>query len=415
MTVADRVFLCLSAKTGGSETAEEPVPGFLRLEPYVELARRAREASIDALFLADHPSLQRDNRADVAHTLDPLQLLGAVLSRVPDIGALCTASAVHSHAYELARRLQTLNWLTEGRVAWNVVASYNAATAENFGAALTEHDERYAHTDETVRAVTALWDSWRLGNDLDGQRGRQVGFTGKHVRTAGPLNIPQPPWGPPVIAQAGGSPQGIELAGRHGELVFASVLTVASGQAYRAELADAAHRHGRTGPIRLLAALRLTVGADEAEVRERALGRRRRGAADADGRWLADLLSLDLATLDRKRPLDELELAPGANLPQGFFRSITALIREQHPSFDQLVAQGIENHNYAAGTPVEIADFIEEWWRSGAVDGFVLSGADRDLELLFQCVIPVLQRRGVFPHGYTQGTLRDRFVLGPPQ
>lgn len=422
MTTSPRIYLNLSLHISSRRRADGDSLSwddrFTDIDEYVKIAQAAQRARIDALFLADHPVLYRSTQESPKHTLDPLVLLTSILASVPDIGGVITASTSLNNPFDLARRLQTLNWLSKGRVAWNLVATWNPDVAANYGASpLADHAARYAQATEATDVISRLWQSWALPEDTSpgGVRGISLDHVGEYFSVRGPLTVPNTPWGPPIISQAGASPQGIELGGRFGEIIYAAEQTVAGSKRYKAELHDAAVRAGRIDPvIRVLPGLRILTGSTAAEV-ESKLARERASTSldDKKAHGLAEQLSLDLSTLDVDAPLSRARLRAGGSLPQGMFRAITDLLDEEPLSFRQLVERRIEGHRLVSGTPDQIADDIESWWRAGAVDGFTVNpySVEDDLDLFLTEVIPILQQRGIFPTEYTDQTLRERFDL----
>jgi FMN-dependent oxidoreductase (nitrilotriacetate monooxygenase family) len=418
MTTGNHVFLALSLHLTRQRFHLDDDDDVLSVEPYVEIARKAHAASLDSLFLADHPSLVRDPSAALKHTVDPFVILSAVLAQVPDIAGIYTTSAIYNHPYDLARKLQTLNWFSRGRVIWNAVATWNPEVAANFGSQLANHDDRYARTSDALSLIEELWSSWHTGDqDPHAERGNRISSHHPFYDIAGPLNVPLPPWGNPVIAQAGGSPQGVELAGKYASLVYASLHSKSGGREYKRELDEQARKHGRgpSDPVRLLPGLTIAVErtTDQVEAsRINIFGTPGTDEFEGRARKLAAQLSLDLSTLDRDAVLASESVAPAGPLPQGFVKAIVALLDEEPLSFNDLVQRRVDNHKIVVGTPVDIADHIQDWWSSGAVDGFVINpyGRAQDRDLFLDEVVPILQTRGIFPDGYQDTTARERFT-----
>nr|WP_281388804.1 NtaA/DmoA family FMN-dependent monooxygenase [Rhizobium cellulosilyticum] len=390
---------------------------FTDLEEYLKIARAAQAARIDAVFLADHPVLYRNVTEPPKHTLDPLIILSMILAAVPDIGGIYTASTTLNHPYNLARRLQSLNWLSKGRVGWNVVATWNPDVAENYGnQPLGDHASRYSQADEATDVVRRLWQSWDQGGEGDHTlRGQPIDHDGEYFSIKGPLTVPNAPFGPPVICQAGASSQGIALGGTHADIIYAVAHSKKGTLAYRQELLAAATKAGRSDPtIRILPGLRVITGSTSEEVARKAAAEDE--ATPVDGpraERLAEQLSLNFGQFDPDAPLVIETLKPGGSLPQGFFRALVDLVEEENLSFRQVLQRRAENHRLVVGTPNEIADDIETWWRSGAVDGFTFNphSVGEDLSLILEEVVPILQSRGLYPREYEDATLRERYDL----
>jgi FMN-dependent oxidoreductase (nitrilotriacetate monooxygenase family) len=220
----------------------------------------AERGALDAIFIADRPALAIF-RAGFFPQLwyDPIVLLAALGMTSRQIGLIGTASTTYSAPYDLARRLATADHATDGRMGWNVVTTHDPDVALNFGiAAHPDHDDRYARAAEFVDVVRRLWDGWqddaivgdrRAGVWADIHRIHPADFHGAYYDVAGALPVPRSPQGHPVLAQAGSSPAGIDLAGRIADVVFTPQASIAAGLIFREQLNTAAARHGRaTGP-----------------------------------------------------------------------------------------------------------------------------------------------------------------------
>lgn len=402
---------------------------FARWEHYRRAAEIARRGVLDAVFVSDHPAVQRDATRAPAHVFDPIVLFAAIAAAVPDIGFVLTASTSYNSPYNLARRLQSLDEISGGRVIFNAVANFNPDIAANFGAAgLADRASRYRKADEFVEVVKKLWLSWDLPASPQGplwDDSAVIDHHGEFFDVRGPLNVPTGPQGHPVISQAGASDQGVDFAGKHAEIAYAALLSKEAAFAYRARLDEAAQRHGRApGSIRVFPGAHVFVGdtPDEARRRHEAfLGVR--GEDGLIGRFLAEQRALNPEFprhVDVDRPLRAAWFAPveGQQRPIGFTRALQDLVALEEPTTRQIVrrAGGAGGHRLIVGTPKEVADALIDWWADGAVDGFnvhlpVLPG---DLERFVDQVVPVLQAEGVYPRAYDSPTIRGRFGLPHP-
>ena len=201
-----------------------------KLSFWTDLATQAEEAGFDALFLGDVLALQGAADKHLSDALDPIVIMSALASVTSRIGLIATASTTFDHPFHLARRFASLDHISGGRAGWNIVTSSNVLEALNFGLnSMPDHAERYARAADVVDAVLALWDSWdadakiadqKSGQYLDPSKIRRVGHGGPYVRTAGPLNVPRPPRGRPVLAQAGSSEVGRAFAAARADIVF---------------------------------------------------------------------------------------------------------------------------------------------------------------------------------------------------
>jgi len=388
----------------------------------------AERGRLDAVFFADSPSITLFRAAFFPEVrYDPVTLIAALGQRSERVGLFATASTTYNAPYELARRLATADHATGGRVGWNVVTTRNAAAAKNFGAdAHPEHDDRYARASEFVDVVLRLWDSWgedaivgdrASGRWADISRIRPANFHGEYYDVEGALPVPRSPQGHPVIAQAGSSPPGIDLAARTADVVFTPQPSVETGLAFRQKIDQAAARHGRpAGSIRILPGIAFVLGSTDSEAIERR--RALEASVDPEFRWrmLAHNAGLDHERIDPTQPLSQ-ELAATAEATS-FARTIINRAVESQRPFGELAQEitGLPGGLEFTGTPEQMADTIEEWISRGGSDGFTLQPTTLpdSLELFVEHVIPILQRRGLHRTEYTGMTLRDHLGLDRP-
>ncbi|MFC8525909.1 NtaA/DmoA family FMN-dependent monooxygenase [Nocardia sp. NPDC057227] len=406
---------------------------FADFEHYRRSAELARSGNLDAVFVSDHPALQRDARRGPGHLFDPIVLFSAIASAVPDIGFVLTASTSYNSPYNLARRLASLDAISGGRVIFNAVANFNPDIAANFTASgLLDRDDRYRKADEFLEVVKKLWLSWDTpdgpepqGPLWDETTARTIDHHGEFFDVRGPLNVPVGPQGHPVISQAGASAQGIDFAGKHAEIVYAALLSKQAAHEYAAQLDAAAQRHGRPpGSIRLFPGVNVYLGDSRAE----ALRRHEvfSGAENEDGliaAFLTQQRSFNPAfpkSIDPDIPLkpEWFEPQEDQTRPIGFSKAVQDLVRIEQPSTREIVRRvgGAGGHRLVIGSPKEVADQLVDWWADGAVSGFNAHFPllPDDLERFVREVVPILQAEGVFPTGYDAPTIRGRFGLPEP-
>lgn len=407
----------------------DPV-GSLRPEQWAHIAKVAERGTLDAVFLADSPSLQGSPESGPGLAYDPTVLLAFLAGQTEHIGFIATISTSFEEPYNLARRVLSLDHLSHGRAAWNVVTSVDAGAAANFSARPhLSRSDRYARAEEFVDVVNALWSSWDedaiIGDQEGGvfarpERVRTIDHHGPHFDVAGPLNVPHSPQGAPVIFQAGGSPAGLELAARNADGVFASLGTIEQARAYSGDLRRRAVHHGRPADaIRVMPGLSFVLGSTEAEARERNDALNELAGEDRRA-WIAWQLGVDADDLAFDRPLpdsliDATELS--ANGSQGAREIVLAIAREDRRlTLRQLLDRVITWHRLFVGAPEQLADDIERWFRAGVVDGFNLMPDvnPSGLELFVDHVVPILRERGLFRHEYEGTTLRDHLGLARP-
>ena len=349
------------------------------------IARVLELGKFDSLFFADILGLYDlfgGNFATILRCggqmglLDPIPLL-SIMSRVTSrIGLGATLSSTFYPPYHLARTLGTLDLLSGGRVAWNVVASHGHLEAQNFGRdQLPARDTRYDYADEVVEAVCRLWESWDADAlVLDKQRGiyadpdkvHYVNYQGRWISTRGPLTVPRSPQGRPVIMQAGSSPRGRDFAARWGELVFTLQHSKADMQAFYQDMKARVVAQGRApDECLILPSVDAIIGETDAIARER------------------QALTLDVILQGTE--------AQALTLGEAARRFATSELCPQ-----------------IVGSPESVADQLQDLFESQACDGFILTPTLMPgmFEQFCRAVVPVLQARGLFRRDYTGTTLR---------
>lgn len=399
---------------------------------YRQLAEVAEQAKLDTIFIADHVAIWDSVKSGVAHyanaRLEPLTLLSALAAVTKHIGLVATASTSYYEPFNLARFFASLDHLSKGRAAWNVVTSAMDEEALNFGRDSTiEHAHRYERAGEFLDAATALWDSWEdeavlidkeSGRFADPDLVHRINHVGAHFKVRGPLNVPRPPQGHPLIFQAGSSDSGRDLAAAHVDVHFAIIRSIEEGLLYRKDMNERLARHGRApDSFKILPGILPIVAASAAEAREK---------QEILESLMLDNLAIDLlsngAGIDLSgEPLD----GPLPDLPdERTFNGVRSTLNKvralagQNNSIRQ-IARKLANTGAVptvAGTPKDIADQLEAWFVSGAADGYNLMFPllPEDWVNFATTVVPELQRRGLFRTEYEPGTLRDRLGLARP-
>ncbi|MFE5934443.1 LLM class flavin-dependent oxidoreductase [Streptomyces sp. NPDC056470] len=397
---------------------------------YQNLARIAERGKLDSLFLADSPGQQGDPARRPAGRLEPTVLLTALAGATERIGLIATASTSYNEPYNLARRFASLDHVSAGRAGWNIVTTAGADAARNFGLDDTPlHKERYERADEFLDVSTRLWDSWaddaivadkNAGIHADTAKVRRINHAGRFFRVDGPLNVPRSPQGHPLLVQAGSSQNGKAFAARWAEAVFTAQQTLQEAQAFYADLKKRAAAHGRDPHgIKILPGIVPVIGDTEAEAADLDRELDRLISPEFAKRQLARLFKLDPDALDLDAPLPE-------NLPsedeiegsKSRYTLIVDLARREKLTVRQLIGRlgGGRGHRTFTGTPVQVADAIEEWFDNGAADGFNIMPPvlPSGLEVFVDRVVPILQERGRFRTDYTGTTLREHYGLPRP-
>jgi FMN-dependent oxidoreductase (nitrilotriacetate monooxygenase family) len=392
-------------------------------------AQMAERGKFDLFFVGDAVTMQLDLHPSFITRFEPTTLLAGLARVTSKIGLGATVSTSFSEPYNVARTFSSIDHMSNGRAAWNVVTSTMDASALNFGQdRLKDHDLRYEIAGEFVDVVRGLWDSWDDGALVaDRQRGifvdpskvRDLNHKGRFFSVKGALNIERCPQGHPIIIQAGGSEPGQELSARVADLVFSPINgDLASAKAKYESLKARLPKYGRERKdLAILPGIMPVVG-DSADQAREELGQLQQWlkASDAIVRSvLTKRLGRDVASYDLDGPIPEL---PQTNLGQSFAQTLLDRARREHMTFRDLynVAAAARGHWAICGTATQVADILEEWFVAEAADGFMILPAHfpRSLDIFIERVVPELQRRGLFRHDYSGTTLRDHLGLSRP-
>lgn len=407
--------------------------GLADIRYYTELAQQAETGLLDSIFLADTLAVGDDVANAPRAWLEPVTALAAIAGATRRIGLIATCSTTYTEPYNLARQFASLDHISGGRVGWNIVTTWLAAAGKNYGdEAQLGHAERYARAEEYMQAVTALWDSWADDAVLDDrERGRyaapgrirRIDHASAHYRVAGPLNLPRGPQGRPVFVQAGSSETGRGFAARHAEAVFTAQMEKATAVEFYADLKARAAALGRSADqVLVLPGLCPVIGGTEAEAQRiwRELGDLSDpevGRQRLSGRFGGH----DFSHLPLDRPLAPEDFPDPDTVQAARSRTevIVGLVRREKPTLRQLLGYlaGARGHFVTLGTPEQVADLMEDWFRTGAADGFNLMPPVLPAMLgsFIEQVVPLLQQRGLFRTGYTDGTLRGHYGLARPE
>ena len=399
---------------------------------YQDLARRAEAGLFDSIFLADQLALGDDIAHGPRTGLEPLTVLSALAVSTQTIGLIATASTTYTEPFNLARQFASLDHISGGRIGWNIVTSWLAAAARNYGdTAQVSHAERYERAEEYMGVVNGLWDSWAADAVIDdrtsGQyaradRVRPIAHHGRYYAVAGPLNLPRCPQGRPVLVQAGSSETGRAFAALHAEAIFTAQMEKATAQDFYADLKSRVAANGRQREHAIiLPGLSPLIGSTETEAKQLAdelgeLANPEAGRKRLSGRFGGYDFS-DLP-LDRTLSPDDFPDPDTVEAARSRTEVIIGLVRRERPTLRQLLTMlaGARGHHFFAGTPEQVADLMIDWVENGAADGFNVMPPilPAMLDIFIDQVIPILQRRGLFRTEYTGRTLRDHYKLPLP-
>ena len=386
----------------------------------------AERGKFDFIFLADAVNTGLDAHPGMMVRFEPLVLLGALAMRTTRIGLGATVSTTYSEPYNVARALATIDHLSGGRCAWNVVTGSSPDAAANFSQDKhPPHAERYARAAEFLEVVKGLWDSWddgaivgdkESGVFADPAKMHVLNHQGRFFRVKGPLNITRPPQGHPVIMQAGASDAGRDFAAATAEVVFTAQQDMDEAVAFARDLRARCAAHGRPADaLRILPGISPIVGRTEAEAKVRIAQLAALADPVAALKVLSDRLGHDLSGF----PLDETvpELPP-SGMMQGHAVTLASVARRHRMTLRELrdYASVSSGHRVVHGTPERIADDLEAWFRGGAADGFVVQVTHHPgpLDEFIDQVVPILVRRGLFRSEYAGRTLREHLGLMRP-
>jgi FMN-dependent oxidoreductase (nitrilotriacetate monooxygenase family) len=400
---------------------------------YQDLAERAEAALFDSIFLADQLALGDDAAQAPRTWLEPVTVLAAVAAATTRIGMIATCSTTYTEPFNLARQFGSLDHISNGRVGWNIVTSWLATAAANYGGAgQITHTDRYALAEEYMAVVTALWDSWAEDAVIDDRangryarpdRIRPIGHKGEHYQVAGPLNLPRTPQGRPVFVQAGSSDTGRRFAARHAEAVFTAHMEKATAQAFYADLKSLTAAEGRSPEqVLILPGLSPMIAATEAEAQRMTRETNELSDPDVGRKRLSGRFGgHDFSHLALDRPLAPEDFPEPSSVEAARSRTevILGLVRRENLTLRQLLGMlaGARGHFTFAGTPEQVADLIEDWFTDGAADGFNIMPPllPSMLDVFSAEVIPLLQRRGLFRTAYEGKTLRQHYGLPWPK
>ncbi|MGR6900475.1 NtaA/DmoA family FMN-dependent monooxygenase [Glutamicibacter sp. BSL13] len=398
---------------------------FHELAPWVDLARKLEDAKFDAMFFADVVGLYGDHEGGWASHVrkglqvpshDPLVLLSALAAGTGQIGLAMTSSVIQAHPFQFARQLSTLDHLSNGRVAWNIVTSVLENAHRNFGgASLVAHDDRYSWAEEYVEAAYKLWEgSWAddavladkaNGIYADPDKVSKINHRGQIYSIDGPhLAVPSTQR-TPFLFQAGSSPRGSQFAATHAEATFLFAphpQYVAKKVAQLETNLQAAGR--RRQDLKVFAGLSFVVGSTEAEAKALEAEYDQYLDPHAIIAHIGGGLGIDLGGLDLDTPLGRVQ-TEGA---QGVLEAVLASTPGGNPTLRDL-AHYRAKAQQLVGTPEQIADQLERWQDAG-IDGLnimnhVLPGS---YDNFIDGLLPELRRRGLAQTQYTPGSLRHK-------
>jgi FMN-dependent oxidoreductase (nitrilotriacetate monooxygenase family) len=410
---------------------------------FTHLAQTAERAKFDFLFLAEGLRLREQNGRiydlDVVGRPDTFTVLAALAAVTDRLGLAGTINSTFNEPYEVARQFASLDHLSAGRAAWNVVTSWDAFTGENFrrGGFLPQ-EARYERAATFLQTAWELFDSWR-GDEIiaDKQAGQFLARAGAgrfahrdaHFDISGQFNVPRSPQGRPVIFQAGDSNEGREFAAASADAIFSRHSKLDDGQAFYADVKRRLAGHGRTrDQLLILPAATFVLGDTDAEAQQIAREVRLQQVSGQTAiKFAEQLWNRDLSGYDPDGPLPEIDPQPGENTiargrasvrmyrdPVATAAQWRAMAAARNLSMRELIAEVTARQSFV-GTPSTVAETINAFVQADASDGFILVPhiTPGGLDEFADTVVPLLQERGVFRADYEGSTLREHLGLAP--
>lgn len=406
----------------------------LSADYYANLGRILEAGKFDLLFLADILAVPQrfENSLDSqlrygalgALRLDPMVVLSIVAGATRHLGLASTISTSYFEPFAVARSLATLDHLSAGRAAWNIVTSFQQAEAANFGRTdQLSREERYDRADEFVQVACELWDSWKDGAVVrdkaapmfaDPEKVSPINHQGRWFNVQGPLNVSRPPQGRPVFIQAGASGRGRDFAAKWADVIFVNHSSLESAVAFYKEMKERAAGHGRDpASLKILPGIVPIVGATATIAEETDKLLSSLALSQAGLSTLSYHLDIDLSQFPQDEILPDMDV-PGV---QGHYKEVAELTRKNGLTLAELGKRyGIGTLRDFIGTAESVTDKLEEWFRAKACDGFMIQApyVPGGLEDFVRLVVPELQRRGLFRKEYEGSTLRDHLGIQRP-
>ncbi len=395
------------------------------------LRRRAQlceAAKFDFIFVADSVYVTTKSAPYSLSRLEPVTMMSALAMVTRHIGLAATVTATYTEPFNVARLFGSLDQISGGRAAWNLVTSFTDDSGLNFGAdGLPSHDLRYRMADDHLEVVQKLWDSWEddamvhdkgRGLYIDSAKVHTIDHAGPFYRVKGPLNMVRSPQGQPVIFQAGASEAGRDFAARRADCVFVAPTSREEAKAYYDDMKRRARLAGRD-PDRLLIIPSMApyIGSTDAEGQARWV--ERADLMDLEGAlaWVSKFLNqLDLGQFDLDAPFPRDLIERNFEGYQTVLNRMAQMLDDTpNLTLRQLAQRMVTKKSEFVGAPETIADTMQDWFENRLCDGFMVGESHTSpMPLFCHEVVPILQRRGLFRADYEGRTLRENLGLPRP-
>ena len=405
----------------GAITRDEDFPAIHNV------AMVAEKAKLDFVFFADTPTSMDDGLPVHLARFEPATLLGALAVTTSRVGLVATLSTTYNEPFNLARQVASIDQLCRGRAGWNAVTTANMEAAPNYGRDIIPHDKRYEIAAEYLDVILGLWDSFEEGaiiaNQKTGEyfhkdRVHALNHQGEFYQVKGPLPHSRSPQGRPVIVQAGSSPAGQAFASRFADVVFTVQLDMEETRKFRAGIKRQVAEAGRSpDEVKVLPGVLTVVGKTEEEAKEKFAALAASIKPGSAMKVMSERYGYDLSPYPMDGPVPEFPPSPLRT--QGYAEVMVAKARRDNWTLKDLHDLFALSRGYlmVVGTGKTVADTLEEWFRAGACDGFMLTPAyfPGPLQDFTELVIPELQKRGLFRQEYEGTTLREHLGLPEPE
>ncbi|MDR6352681.1 LLM class flavin-dependent oxidoreductase [Pantoea sp. SORGH_AS_0659] len=399
----------------------------INIDYVLDLARKAEQAKIDFLFVADGLYITPQSIPHFLNRFEPITLLSALSLVTQKIGLVATLSTSYSEPFTVARQFASLDHLSGGRVGWNVVTSPLEGSAKNFSRSThPEHDERYRVASEYLQVVKGLWDSWegdafvrdkQSGEFFAADKLHTLNHKGHYFSVQGPLNVGRSPQGRPIVFQAGASEAGKAFAAEAADAIYTRQETLEQAREFREDVRRRLVARGRDADdIRVFQGISVIIGETE---------------QDAERRYqqTAELVTIDKALEYLGRYFEHHDFSQYAldeafpdidELGSNSFRSTTDKIkqnaRERGLTLRQAALEEATPRPSFLGTAEQVAEGLANWFLQGATDGFIVrGGTPTAFDDFVAQVIPLLQARGIYRKEYEGETLRENLGLAEPE
>ncbi|MGF2096944.1 LLM class flavin-dependent oxidoreductase [Mammaliicoccus lentus] len=400
--------------------------GGMNLKKTIEQAKSLEQAKFDFLFVSDSLYVDKKTHPDMFTMFEPISLMSIIAMETKHLGLIITGSTTYSEPFNLSRIFSSLDHYSDGRAGWNIVTSGINDTAKNFsGVNNVDHDLRYDQANEFVEISKKLWNSCRdvdsqsvhkAGKFLKNQQPEPINYEGDFYSVKGPLNIDQSPQGYPLLVQAGSSKKGTDFASKHAEVIFTAQNDIDASINFAQKLRrQVEEKRGPEQEVVIMPGIFPFIG----ETRKEAQANYKELQDLIDPEMGLELLSsylgdTDLSGYDLNTPFEDVEVDKGNNI-QSRVDLIKETAKRNNSTLEDVMKHvaGARGHHIIVGTPEDVADRMEEWFKRGAADGFNIMPPlnPTQFELFVNKVVPILKERGLVQTDYNEGTLREKLGL----